>query len=143
MGITYQVNSDASVKVILIIVGLLFAVVGIIIIVSSKAKSKRCTETVMAEVVDNITSVSYTDKRPSTTYKPVFSFTYDGKSYQFNSNTSANPPVFQVGEIVELKVNPDNPADFYAEKDKVTKILSMAFTAIGVLLTIVGIVIEK
>lgn len=138
----YQTNAAGLAGLILLFVGLVFVVVGIIISVIFKVKTKRCTDTVTAEVVENIkVKSSGENHRTSTTYKPVFSFIYTGKNYKFSSSTSANPPVFDVGEKVLLKINPNNPADFYAEKDRTMKILSIIFTGLGALLTVIGAVL--
>lgn len=75
-------------------------------------------------------------------YKPVFSFTYNEKDYLVESKTSSDPPAFQSGEIVELKINPDDPTDFYAPSDKTTSFIGIIFTAMGALFLIIGIVLR-
>jgi len=43
-------------------------------------------------------------------YSPVFSYTVDGKQYEYESVNSSNPPSNKVGDVVTLLYNPDNPA---------------------------------
>ncbi|MBL8077249.1 MAG: DUF3592 domain-containing protein [Anaerolineales bacterium] len=50
---------------------------------------------------------SYSDG--STTYSPVFSYTYEGKQYEYESVNSSYPPSNQVGDVETLLVNPNNP----------------------------------
>jgi hypothetical protein len=51
---------------------------------------------------------SYSDG--STTYSPVFQYTYDGRQYEYESVNSSNPPSNQVGDVETLLVNPENPS---------------------------------
>ena len=136
--------------VFIIIFSIIFILIGSFSFMLPKIKSNTCTESVNAQVIENIvvknrhkkikhhkkTSYSTT----STTYRPVFSFTYNGTEYKVESKTSSNPPAFQKGEIVELKI--DNPENFYAPSDKTTKIIGIVFTGIGAVFFITGIIFE-
>lgn len=44
-----------------------------------------------------------------TTYSPVFSYTVDGKQYEYESVNSSNPPSNKVGDIETLLVDKTNP----------------------------------
>lgn len=44
-----------------------------------------------------------------TTYSPVFSYTVDGKEYEYESVNSSNPPTNKVGDIETLLVDRTNP----------------------------------
>lgn len=46
----------------------------------------------------------------STTYSPVFSYTYEGQPYEYESINSSNPPTNKVGDVETLLINPDNPS---------------------------------
>jgi hypothetical protein len=45
-----------------------------------------------------------------TTYSPVFSYTYEGQTYEYESVNSSSPPSNQVGDVETLLINPNNPA---------------------------------
>lgn len=45
-----------------------------------------------------------------TTYSPVFSYTVDGRQYEYESVNSSNPPGNKVGDVETLLVDPNNPA---------------------------------
>jgi hypothetical protein len=45
-----------------------------------------------------------------TTYSPVFSYTYDGQPYEYESVNSSNPPSNEVGDVETLLVNPNDPS---------------------------------
>lgn len=44
-----------------------------------------------------------------TTYSPVFSYTVNGRQYEYESVNSSSPPSNQVGDVETLLVNPNNP----------------------------------
>lgn len=46
----------------------------------------------------------------STTYSPVFSYTFEGQNYEYESVNSSSPPTNQVGDVETLLVNPANPS---------------------------------
>lgn len=142
----YRTNNPKIIGTFFICFSVLFILIGMFVLFLPQMKSKKCTETVRAEVVENL-SVKSRHKsvrghhRTNIIYKPVFSFTYNGKDYCVESKTSSNPPAFQPGEIVELKINPNNPTDFYAPSDKTTSFIGIIFTAMGALFMIVGILL--
>ena len=45
----------------------------------------------------------------STTYSPVFSYTYEDQQYEYESVNSSNPPANKVGDVETLLVDPNNP----------------------------------
>ncbi|CAG1000704.1 hypothetical protein ANAEL_02937 [Anaerolineales bacterium] len=44
-----------------------------------------------------------------TTYSPVFSYTVDGRQYEYESVNSSNPPSNKVGDVETLLVDPNDP----------------------------------
>lgn len=118
-----------------IILCLIFVIVGIILLVVRNNEKKRCTEPVTALIIENQTVVSTSRSHghvhKSTSYAPVFQYTYNGQEYKIKSNTSSNPPVFTEGEQTEIFINPLDPADIYVPKDKTIIIISAVFIAIG------------
>lgn len=143
----YRTNNPKIVGIFFILFSILFIIVGIVVLMIPKIKAQKCTESVRAEVVENLPVESSHRSnsgrhRTSVMYKPVFSFTYNGKDYLVESKTSSDPPAFQPGEIVELKINPDDPTDFYAPSNKTTSFIGIIFTAMGALFLIIGIVLR-
>lgn len=45
-----------------------------------------------------------------TTYSPVFSYTYEGQPYEYESVNSSNPPSNEMGDVETLLVNPNDPS---------------------------------
>lgn len=52
---------------------------------------------------------SSTSSEGGTTYSPVFRYTVNGQEYEYESVNSSDPPSHEVGEVVTLLYNPDNP----------------------------------
>ncbi len=46
----------------------------------------------------------------SSTYSPVFSYTFEGQQYEYESVNSSYPPTNQVGDVETLLIDPNNPA---------------------------------
>ena len=44
-----------------------------------------------------------------TTYSPVYRYTVNGEQYEYESVNSSSPPSHQVGEVVTLLYDPDDP----------------------------------
>ncbi len=59
------------------------------------------------EVVDF--EVKQRDGENSVSYSPVVKFSHEGEVFQFTSPVSANPPAYEVGDAVEILLDPLNP----------------------------------
>jgi len=62
------------------------------------------------EVPGTVVRLESSTSEGSTTYSPVFEYTYDGQRYEYESVNSSNPPANQVGDEETLLVNPNNPS---------------------------------
>lgn len=97
---------------IFLVAGVIAAAVSFLLLLGRGADKKRCTEPVTAVVVDYETVVSKTMKHPFT-YAPVLEYEFRGQTYRHKSSISTNPPRFQIGQRVELKIDPDDPGTAY------------------------------
>jgi hypothetical protein len=61
------------------------------------------------EVPGTVVRLEASHSDGSTTYSPVFSYTYEGKQYEYESVNSSSFPSNQVGDVETLLVNPNNP----------------------------------
>lgn len=105
-------NLMAAIFLILAIV--LFAIMGIVLF-SMHRSYERCTATTEAIVIQNV-SRSSSSKKSSGTYAPVFAYVVDGHKYTKQSHMYENPARHKVGEVVELHYNPDDPEEYYVDK---------------------------
>lgn len=132
----YRTNNPKIVGITFILFSVIFLIIGTCVSIAPKVKSKRCTGLVKADVIENIQSESRRKsgngrRRDSTLYAPVFQFDYNGKKYTVKSSTSSDPPAYEVGDVVKLKINPDDPTDFYAPSDKTLNMIGIIFLIIG------------
>lgn len=97
---------------IFMVFGAILALVALSLLISRGAGKRRCTERVAAVVVDNERVVSKTMDRPFT-YAAVFEYEFRGQIYRHKSSISTNPPRYQVGQRVELMIDPDDPGTVY------------------------------
>jgi hypothetical protein len=61
------------------------------------------------EVQGTVVRLESSTSDGSTTYSPVYSYTVDGKKYEYESVNSSNPPAHEVGEVVTLLYDPERP----------------------------------
>ncbi len=74
------------------------------------AYSSYVFATTGVEVPGTVIRLESSHSDGSTTYSPVFSYTYEGKQYEYESVNSSNPPANEVGDVETLLVNPNNPS---------------------------------
>lgn len=138
-------NNPIITGVIFVIISAVTIFMGTWLTINLKEHRQRCTESVMAEIVENITVRSRTKTkhghRTVTTYRPVFSFDYDGKNYRVESSSSHNPALFDIGEHTEIKINPSDPDEIYVPADKFSDYSGIIFVAVGVIFLTVGILV--
>lgn len=147
MRITVSKNSSPkTVGIWFIVFSIIFILVGIGAALIPKIKSRKCTEPVMAQVVElipiqNTSTNSKGHRQSSVTYRPVFIYNYNGKDYREESMTSSYPPAFKVGEEVMLKIDPNDPTDFYAPSDKTIVFVGTIFAGMGGFFLFIGILV--
>jgi hypothetical protein len=91
---------------VLVILGIIFMGVAIAMFYFDQKAINTFTKTT-GEVI----ALANTSDGEGASYAPVVAFQWEGRELTFQSSTSSNPPGFQVGEEVELYVNPVNPYD--------------------------------
>lgn len=134
------------------IIGIVFVLFSVLTILigaktgyDSGQLEKKCTESVTAEIVENIAVNTKTKSKHGhktvTTYKPVYDFEYNGQNYRIESNISSNPARFEVGEKTEVKVNPADPQEIYVPADKADDFATIIFIVFGVIFLIFGILL--
>lgn len=124
----------------LLLASSLFVIIPVLVLLANRSYAERCTERVTAIVAENRRV-----NRDKVTYRPVFEYSYQGRKYLTASNTSSNPPAFEVGEKVELYLDPDDPAKIYVPGDKTIYIVCGILGGIGavlVLLLLIKLIIE-
>ena len=128
-------------KIIVIIVGILFAAIGIFLFISGKNQEKRCTvETVgtVIEIIEDISTDSDGDETHS--YYPVIEYKVGDKIISKKSSTGSNPSKYHVNDKIAILYNPDKIDEYIIKGDKTSNILGIAFAVAGSIVAIIGIV---
>lgn len=144
----YIVNRKAS-KIVLIAVMMVFLIVGVVFVCSGlwfknydKELKDRCTESVQA-IVDDYQSSSFrhNDGTYSTSYFPVFRYTFDGVEYTKQSNYGSGEPKYSKGDVVEIKVNPDDATEFFDPSDR-SDIVYNVLIGVGMFLILIIVAVS-
>jgi len=91
----------------------IFLIIGLIMLkfaistFSDKIEFKRTGIITQGEVVELASSRG---DRSGYMYTPIIAFLADGKSYQFQHSASSNPPMYDIGEKVEVIYWPESPS---------------------------------
>lgn len=116
---------------------LIFAGVGILLLVMNHKKKTICTYQLTATVIENR---PHRSSKGRVTYAPVYQYYYNGQEYTKISTTSSRPPVFHVNDTVEFWIDPKNPETYFVPKDKTSQILGIIFTAVGIITFIICVI---
>lgn len=106
-----------TVIVLLMLSGFILAGLAAIFIPLFKRKYQKevCTYEVQATIVDYDTTIS---DNGNTLYAPIYGFWYNGKDWRVCNNFYSNVGVPERGKIYTIKINPDNPEEFFNEKSR-------------------------
>lgn len=130
--------------IFVIIGGVVFLLVGLMI-PSAYGSRLKCTERVTATVVRNLEHLrtsSGTVRNPGKIrYAPIFEYEYNGRKYSVISSVASDPPEFSEGEVVTIRVNPNDPDEIYYTPRGGSLAMSIIFTIAGGALAIGGIII--
>lgn len=157
--------------IMFIVVGVIFAVVGVILMIVTHGKKVRCTSVTTAKVVDIIRDVqrnyssnrtnvgsganirvgnvnigvgngAYNDTYNTTSFSPLFEYTVDGVKYVRKASTGSSSPKYGIGEEVEIHYNASNPNEFYDGKGNASMIMGMIFTILGILFIAIYLIMQ-
>ena len=84
-------------------------------ILKRKHLKEICTYEVQATVIDYAVS---TTRKGTTVYAPIYAFWFNGKDWKVCNNTYSNIGIPERGKTYTLKINPENPAEFFNEKNR-------------------------
>ena len=126
-----------SEKLILIVFGMIFGVVGLWLLIWMILRKKRCTEAVTAVVKD---LASRRGNHGRMVYAPIFEFYYGGMNYTASINYYTRPCRYSVGQEADIFIDPDDPGTIYVPKMRGLWVMGVIFTAIGLLVCYLGVI---
>ncbi len=117
--------------------GLLFLLIGILLVKISVKRRKTATMVTTARVVG---IQCRRNGKGSRFYYPVFEYYAGGYMRQEESSIGSNPCRYRTGEETELYYDPEHPEKIWTERDsKSMKLLYSIFMGIGGLFFVLGI----
>lgn len=118
--------------------GLLFLLIGILLVKMFARRRQAATMVTTARVVDVERG---RDSNGSTYYYPVFEYYAGGRMLRVKSSVGSSPCRYQTGEEIELFYDPEKPEKFWCMRDtKMMKLLCGIFMGIGGIFLVLGIV---
>ena len=142
----------------MIYLGAVFAILGIIFLISAINEKRKCTSVTEGKVIDIREEVRYVENdryndrhhndggvhihlggngysshRKEITYYPIYEYTVDGKIYKQQSRTGSSHCNFCIGQEVEIFYNPQRPQQFYTQSSSNSKMVAVVlFIIVGV-----------
>ena len=102
-----------------------FVIAGIVMVIfpikHKKELERKCTLAVEATIVD----YRSTRGEHGNLYAPVYSFNLNNKEYKVSTNVYSNIGLKEIGTIVDIKVNPENPEEFLYGANSMTMVVIM------------------
>lgn len=128
--------------VVFLIVGVVFVCSGLWFKNYDKGMKERCTESVQA-IVDGYKSSSsrHNDGTYSMSYFPVFSYTFNGMEYTKQSNYGSGDPKYSKGDVVEIRVNPNDATEFFDPSDR-SDIVYNVLIGVGMFIIFIIVVVS-
>lgn len=114
----------------------IFVIIGLALIFDTILKNKSKKEKCTARVVAVVTELLKKCNDNSTIYCPVYNFYYCGEHIDVCTNEYRNFDVPQVGQEVEILVNPDNPQEIFIPSKKAFAfiiVVGAAFVFMGII----------
>lgn len=148
-------------KIFVILIGILFAVVGTLVLVYGNAKSKRCREETIGTIVDIKQEWSSdSDGNSKYTYYPIIRYQVGERTITKQSNigttsntgysvgggvtVSFNNSKYNINDTIPVFYNPDNVEEFIIKGEKkLNFILGIVFIIMGSISVIIGIISKQ
>jgi hypothetical protein len=128
------------------LVGLIFMSIGMVMLavvcylLYDHQQFEKNAVNVKGTVVEFQSYISSNDNSSTTMYTPVFEYTYKGKKYTYVSTTSSNVKEYEVGESLDILVDPENPAEVLVNSFMEKWFLPLLLGFMGTLFTGLGYV---
>ncbi len=120
------------------ILGIVFLGVGIGLYARGRKKARACTQPVTATVADlrkesvGVGNYSADGEAQLKSWFPVYEYTIGGVTHRVKAFLGTAKPEVEIGQAVELLVNPDRTDEFYCPAEKTFPIQNV-FIGVGVL----------
>lgn len=114
------------------IIGLVFAGVGIILLINIVYNKIKCNMTTTGRVVNIVKKTSRgLDGKIKARFFPIYEYEADRKLFEKKSTSSYSSTRFK--EYVTIRYNPKNPDQYYVRGNYTKLILGVTFTIVGLI----------
>lgn len=123
------------------LVGIIFFIIGILILNNRKKKEINCTSKTYGKVTDIVRHQSY-DRNGgySSSWHPVFEYNIGELKFIKESTYGSSQSKYAIGQNVEIYYNPEDYNEYYIVGDSLPKTLVTIFTSVGIGAIMIAIV---
>lgn len=123
------------------LVGIIFFIVGIVMLNKTKKKELNCTSKTYGKVTDIVRHQSYDRHgRYSSSWHPVFEYNIGELKFIKESPYGSSESKYAIGQNLEVYYNPKDYNEYYIAGDTTPKTLAIILTIVGVSALIIAIV---
>ena len=122
------------------LIGIIFLIIGIVILNNVKKKEKNCTSKTVGKVVDVVRHENYsTNGGYSSSWHPVIEYNIGDLKYKKESIYGSAESKYAIGQDIEVCYNPKDNNEYYIKGDTLPKTLGTIFTIIGIGIMIIAV----
>lgn len=115
------------------LVGVVFLIIGIVMINNRKKKEINCTSMTYGKVTDIVRHENYdSDGGYSSSWHPVFEYNIGELKFIKESPYGSSQSKYAIGQDIEVYYNPEDYNEYYIAGDTLPKTLATIFTMVGI-----------
>lgn len=123
------------------LIGLVFFIIGIVMIMNRKKKEINCTLKTYGKVIDIVRRQSHdSDGGYSSSWHPVFEYSVGELKFIKESPYGSSQSKYAIGQDVEVYYNPGNHHEYYIVGETLPKTLATIFTIVGIAAIVIAII---
>ena len=120
--------------------GVVFFIIGIVVINNRKKKEINCISKTYGKVTDIVRHKNSTSHGGySSSWHPVFEYNIGELKFIKESPYGASQSKYAIGQEIEICYNPENYNEYYIAGDTLPKTLATIFTIVGIVAIIMAI----
>ena len=125
-------------RFIVIIIGIVLLTAGAFLLIKNNMLIKNCTVEAEATVVDMDQEYS-ADDGGDYMYYPIIEYKVGEETVRATMSKGSGTPEYNINDKIAILYNPDNTEEFIVKGESSSKLISILFIALGVLVTGIGV----
>ena len=128
-------------KIFVILFGIIFAGIGIFLLINGNELKKRCTAETVGTVVEIVREESTdSDGDMEYTYYPIIEYKAGDSVINRKSSAGSSSSKYNVNDKVDILYNPNKAEEFIIKGDNSSNILGIIFIVVGIIVAIFGVI---